>query len=136
MTEDSVCAGSNPAPLRPIIEPELVALPSLGSLHSGQHARAGAFELAAAESAQSLLERPTRMLKTIATAMPATAPANERVQHTPQIALVSAPKTEQRTHSIFHEPWWLDIATQGQWQMARVQRAGETVGEMPYAILR
>ena len=132
MTEDSVRAGSNPAPLRPVIEPELVARPSLSSLHAGQYAQASAFEFAAAESAQNRLERPTRVLKSIA----ATAPEIERAQQAPRLALASAPHIEQRAHSIFHEPWWLDIATQGQWHMARVQRANETVGEMPYAIVR
>jgi hypothetical protein len=132
MTEDSACAGSNPAPLRSIIEPELAALASLGSLHAGQLGRAGAFELAGADSAHSRLERPARVLKTIA----ATLPAIERVLQASRIALAPPPHVEQHAHSIFHEPWWLDIATQGQWDIARVQRANETIGEMPYPIMR
>ena len=39
-------------------------------------------------------------------------------------------------HSIFHEKWWLDIATEGDWKMARVVRGKEVLGEMPYAIAR
>ncbi len=39
-------------------------------------------------------------------------------------------------HSIFHEPWWLDIATEGEWKMARVVRGKEMLGEMPSAIGR
>jgi hypothetical protein len=39
-------------------------------------------------------------------------------------------------HSIFHEKWWLDIATGGEWKMARVVRGKEVLGEMPYAIAR
>lgn len=34
--------------------------------------------------------------------------------------------------SVFHEPWWLDIAAAGCWRMARVTRQGRVVGEMPY----
>ncbi|BAN26781.1 GNAT family N-acetyltransferase [Caballeronia insecticola] len=37
-------------------------------------------------------------------------------------------------HSIFHERWWLDIATDGNWQAATVRRSNEIVAEMPYAI--
>ena len=36
--------------------------------------------------------------------------------------------------SIFHEPWWLDIATEGNWQTATVRRGDEIVGEMPYSL--
>jgi len=39
-------------------------------------------------------------------------------------------------HSIFHEKWWLDIATEGEWKMARVSRGKEVLGEMPYAVAR
>ncbi len=38
--------------------------------------------------------------------------------------------------SVFHEPWWLDIATDGNWQMAKVARGGEIVGELPYWLRR
>ncbi|SIT42820.1 conserved hypothetical protein [Paraburkholderia ribeironis] len=39
---------------------------------------------------------------------------------------------ESAAHSIFHEPWWLDIATDGHWSMAKVQRGNELLGQMPY----
>jgi hypothetical protein len=35
-------------------------------------------------------------------------------------------------HSIFHEPWWLDIATGGHWNVAKVVRRNEVLGELPY----
>ncbi|MDR5836424.1 GNAT family N-acetyltransferase [Caballeronia sp. LZ034LL] len=38
--------------------------------------------------------------------------------------------------SIFHEPWWLDLATDGNWQAATVRRGNEIVGEMPYSLQR
>lgn len=38
--------------------------------------------------------------------------------------------------SIFHQPWWLDIATDGNWRVAKVQRGNDIVGEMPYALNR
>ncbi|WP_232471019.1 GNAT family N-acetyltransferase [Caballeronia hypogeia] len=36
--------------------------------------------------------------------------------------------------SVFHEPWWLDIATDGNWEAAKVRRGNEIVGEMPYSL--
>lgn len=38
--------------------------------------------------------------------------------------------------TLFHEPWWLDIATQGRWAMARVIEGSRTLGEMPYSRFR
>ena len=38
--------------------------------------------------------------------------------------------------SIFHERWWLDIATQGNWKLAVVKQNDEVIGEMPYAMQR
>lgn len=38
--------------------------------------------------------------------------------------------------SIFHEPWWLDIATQGNWKLATVNRNNQIIGEMPYTPTR
>jgi hypothetical protein len=34
--------------------------------------------------------------------------------------------------TIFHEPWWLDIATQGRYEVAEVVENGKVVGRMPY----
>lgn len=39
---------------------------------------------------------------------------------------------ESAAHSIFHEPWWLDIATGGNWSVAKVMRGANTLGELPY----
>ncbi|WP_042338702.1 GNAT family N-acetyltransferase [Paraburkholderia ferrariae] len=39
-------------------------------------------------------------------------------------------------HSLFHEPWWLDIATQGNWALATVRHNHEVIGEMPYTLTR
>jgi hypothetical protein len=38
--------------------------------------------------------------------------------------------------SIFHEPWWLDIATGGHWAKVRVVHGSQLLGEMPYYIAR
>ena len=38
--------------------------------------------------------------------------------------------------SVFHEAWWLDLATDGNWRAATVRRGNEIVGEMPYALGR
>jgi hypothetical protein len=42
------------------------------------------------------------------------------------------PLGESAAHSIFHEPWWLDIATGGHWSMAKVERGNELLGQLPY----
>jgi hypothetical protein len=38
--------------------------------------------------------------------------------------------------SVFHEAWWLDLATDGNWRTATVRRGNEIVGEMPYSLGR
>ncbi|HEY2021366.1 GNAT family N-acetyltransferase [Paraburkholderia sp.] len=38
--------------------------------------------------------------------------------------------------SIFHEPWWLEIATNGAWRMAEVKHGNTVVGEMPHTFTR
>lgn len=45
----------------------------------------------------------------------------------------SAPLPAQ---SVFHEAWWLDLATDGNWRAATVRRGNEIVGEMPYSVGR
>lgn len=42
------------------------------------------------------------------------------------------PLAESAAHSIFHEPWWLDIATDGRWSMAKVERDNVLLGQLPY----
>lgn len=39
-------------------------------------------------------------------------------------------------YSLFHEPWWLDIATDGQWRTATVMHGNQLLGDMPYYIAR
>ncbi|MFL9960027.1 GNAT family N-acetyltransferase [Paraburkholderia sediminicola] len=41
-----------------------------------------------------------------------------------------------RERSIFHETWWLDIASGGRWTLATVEESGTIVGEMPYYVSR
>jgi Acetyltransferase (GNAT) domain len=36
--------------------------------------------------------------------------------------------------SIFHEPWWLDIATEGRWDEVKVERGGQILGRMPFFV--
>jgi hypothetical protein len=36
--------------------------------------------------------------------------------------------------SIYHETWWLDIATDGRWGEAKVVENGTIIGRMPYSI--
>ncbi|SDC90336.1 GNAT family N-acetyltransferase [Paraburkholderia lycopersici] len=51
-------------------------------------------------------------------------------------AAKAAPARAHAAHSIFHERWWLEIATQGNWKLAVVKQNDEIVGEMPYTISR
>ena len=36
--------------------------------------------------------------------------------------------------SIFHEPWWLEAATNGAWKVAEVKHGNTVIGEMPYTL--
>ena len=38
--------------------------------------------------------------------------------------------------SVFHERWWLDAVTDGNWQQAEVRQGGLSVGMMPYIVSR
>ena len=51
-------------------------------------------------------------------------------------AAAVAPVPVRAAPSIFHERWWLDIATQGNWKLAVVEHNTEVIGEMPYALQR
>jgi hypothetical protein len=51
-------------------------------------------------------------------------------------AAPARPWVESSAHSIFHEPWWLDIATDGHWNVAKVVRGSEVLGELPYCTAR
>jgi hypothetical protein len=54
-------------------------------------------------------------------------PASGQSRVTPASVSIESP-----AHSIFHEPWWLDIATGGHWHVAKVVRGNEVLGELPY----
>jgi len=49
---------------------------------------------------------------------------------------LSAATSGLTERSVFHEPWWLDIATRGEWRSAVVMSGRQLLGEMPYAISR
>ncbi|MFL9899689.1 GNAT family N-acetyltransferase [Paraburkholderia fungorum] len=53
----------------------------------------------------------------------------------PATALSSRPGTST-AYSIFHERWWLDIATGGHWGTATVMHGNQVLGEMPYYLAR
>jgi hypothetical protein len=36
------------------------------------------------------------------------------------------------TPTIFHQPWWLEVATQGRYGLAEIKHNGRLVGRMPY----
>jgi len=38
--------------------------------------------------------------------------------------------------TIFHEPWWLEIASSGNYKVAEVQSGGKTVGRLPYLVYK
>ncbi|WCT72775.1 GNAT family N-acetyltransferase [Sphingomonas naphthae] len=38
--------------------------------------------------------------------------------------------------TVFHEPWWLDIASEGQWAEAKIEKGGKIVARLPYLLTR
>lgn len=50
--------------------------------------------------------------------------------------LSSSRQAATPAYSIFHERWWLDIATGGDWGMATVMHGNQLLGEMPYYLAR
>ncbi|WP_421380299.1 GNAT family N-acetyltransferase [Paraburkholderia sp. DD10] len=51
-------------------------------------------------------------------------------------AVIHAARAGLNERSIFHEPWWLDIATGGNWKLASVHDRGQLIAEMPYTVTR
>lgn len=53
---------------------------------------------------------------------------------------VARPALEARPglieRSIFHEPWWLNATTAGDWHLAKVVENDEVIGEMPYLLVK
>jgi hypothetical protein len=54
----------------------------------------------------------------------------------PLVAAPVQPLGESAAFSIFHEPWWLDIATDGHWGMAKVEHGNQLLGQLPYCPTR
>ena len=44
----------------------------------------------------------------------------------------SHPAADPLVPTVFHEPWWLDIVTRGQWLEAEVREDGRLIGRLPY----
>ena len=58
-------------------------------------------------------------------------------QHAPRARTAAVPWTTQEdplVPTVFHEPWWLDIATRGRWAEAEVVEGGRIVGRLPYHV--
>ena len=51
-------------------------------------------------------------------------------------AVARAARAGLNERSIFHEPWWLDIATGGNWKLASVHDRSQLIAEMPYTVTR
>jgi len=49
-------------------------------------------------------------------------------------ALSSPVRSTEAAFSVFHEPWWLDVATDGRWSEAVVRENGAVIGRLPYPI--
>jgi len=52
------------------------------------------------------------------------------------VACPSAAPPDPLIPTIFHETWWLDTATHGNYGIAETSHAGKVVGRLPYAITR
>ena len=48
----------------------------------------------------------------------------------------SSEKSDPLAPTIFHEGWWLDVATDGKYAAAEVSSGGRTVGKLPYLLSR
>jgi hypothetical protein len=62
-------------------------------------------------------------------------PLERVIRSTPVVPSVTASARSVEAsvaRSIFHEPWWLDIATGGNWSTVKVVRRNEVLGELPY----
>lgn len=46
--------------------------------------------------------------------------------------LIRRPEIDPLVPTIFHEHWWLDIATGGGYEIVKISRSGTTVGWLPY----
>ncbi|MFT4505344.1 GNAT family N-acetyltransferase [Caballeronia sp. 15711] len=54
----------------------------------------------------------------------------------PPVAAPARPIDESAAFSIFHEKWWLDIASDGHWSMAKVKHGNQLLGQLPYCSTR
>src|SRR4051812_753900 len=50
----------------------------------------------------------------------------------PQDTTLVKPTYDPLAPTIFHEGWWLDIVTGGNYKLAQVQENGEVIGRLPY----
>ena len=50
----------------------------------------------------------------------------------PAAGAQSAAMADPLVPTVFHEPWWLDIVTRGQWVEAEVHEDGRLIGRLPY----
>ena len=48
------------------------------------------------------------------------------------ISTKAEPASRLTERSIFHQPWWLEIVTNGAWRMAEVKHGNTIIGELPY----
>ncbi|SAL86423.1 hypothetical protein AWB74_07697 [Caballeronia arvi] len=62
--------------------------------------------------------------------------ANRHAPPLPLSGLCPSASSLEAQRSIFHEAWWLDIASGGRWALAQVEESGTIVGEMPYYLPR
>jgi hypothetical protein len=112
--------GSAPASLTPSPGPDSTQSPFTGVFPTIGAARVIAPAQADAETARRSALRGARL------AAPQVYPGNGATR-----ANVPLP-----AQSVFHEAWWLDLVTDGNWRAATVRRGSEIVGEMPYSLGR
>ncbi len=60
----------------------------------------------------------------------------EKVDDTVEVFTPILASVDPLTPTIFHEPWWLDIATEGRYGVAEVAQDGKTIGRLPYFLFK
>lgn len=59
-----------------------------------------------------------------------------RAQGFPSAPRDAAVHAAQLAPTVFHERWWLDIASEGRWAEARIEKGGKLIARLPYMLVR
>src|SRR3984957_10929811 len=63
-------------------------------------------------------------------------PSVEPLSNFPQAAGAKAPSSDPLVPTIFHEDWWLTVATRGNFDVAEVRVGGQVIGRLPFSVTK